>query len=199
MKILKSIFILFIITSISLYSQIYSWKTETKDIISHLSCDKICSADLRYSFITDDNKLVLVGYIEADGYYGVDMSSSTYPYIRVFNTSTGQSEKEILFGMPHKVKFRNTDTVDITAQYPIKTIKVGNEYWFISASLFINKGVTPVPYLVKLDEDFKIIEKVDITNEDNASFKAPMSLRTSRRYGASSRRGCRGRRRSRRW
>ncbi|MBR3090800.1 MAG: T9SS type A sorting domain-containing protein [Bacteroidetes bacterium] len=178
MKILKSFFILFLITSISLYSQIYSWKTETKDIVSHLSCDKMCNADLRYSFITDDNKLVLVGYIEADGYYGFDVKSSAYPYIRVFNTSTGQSEKEKLFGMPHKVKFRNTDTVDITAQYPIKTIKVGKEYWFISASLFINMEVGPVPYLVKMDEDFKIIEKVDITNIDNADFKAPMSLLT---------------------
>ena len=178
MKILKSIFILFIITSISLYSQIYLWKTETKDIVSHLSCDKICDADLRYSFITDDNKLVLVGYIEADGYYGFDVKSSAYPYIRVFNTSTGQSEKEKLFGMPHKVKLGTGDTVEVTVQWPIKTIKVGKEYWFISASLLLNIEFTPVPYLVKMDEDFKIIEKVDITNKDNADFRAPMSLLT---------------------
>lgn len=179
MKILKSIFILFIITSISLYSQPVIWETETEDIIPHLSCDKIYIGDLRYSFITDDNQLVLVGYLEVDGSINTDvLTSKAYPYIRIFNTSTGEAVKEKLFGMPHKV-ITNKDTLYMTVQWPIKTIKVGKEYWFISTSMFLNDShFNPVPYLVKMDADFKTIEKIDITNEDNYKYEAPMSLVT---------------------
>ena len=209
MKIIKAFILIYILSTIGIYSQTVVWKTETQDKLSAKTFDSLLSVNASYSFVTDDNRLVLLGYIKRGNLFNL-YSLNAYPFIRIFNASTGQAVKEELFGSSHEYirKIMDTtysfvgdsldsasvydeqnwirkidttfDTLHFTVQYPMKTINVDKEYWFICFNTFyLNSYCVPVPYLVRMDEDFNIIEKIDKVTIDNNVKTAPESLVSS--------------------
>lgn len=206
MKLLNFFLLLLIFTSITLFSQTIVWEIETKDTISIKTFDSLMSVSTSYSFISDENQLVLLGYIRTGNIFK-PLSLNMYPFIRVFNSSTGQMVKGEVFGNSHEYIKKTIDTtynfvgdsldsasiydeknwimeidttfdtLNLTVQSPIKTIKVGKEYWFICLNqFFLNQFCAPVPYLVRMDEEFNIIEKIDKVNQENMLDTDPLSL-----------------------
>ena len=199
-KPLKILLFIYLFSTLPMFSQLLEWETES-DTISSVLYEKLISTNIDYNFITDDGQLVSVARIKF-GSLLVYKELCSFPMLRVFNTSTGEEKKIEYYGFPHLyvdtrldtnwhflgdsldpeslndpknwVQEIDTvhDTIDITYQLPIKTIKVGDEYWFICGSWYLQipEYISPAPYLVKMDKDFNIIEKIDKTSKNNITF-----------------------------
>ena len=208
MKNLNIFILLYIFAGFTLYSQGVVWKAES-DTISAKTFDSLMKINMYYSFITDDNQFVLAGSVTTGNIFK-PYSINHYPLIRVFNTSTGKMVKAELIGNSHEYIKKTIDTtynfvgdsldsasiydeknwimeidttfdtLNLTAQWPLKTIKVGNEYWFICFNNVLgSQYVTPIPYLVKMDEEFNIIEKIDKISQKSMFKTDPLSLITT--------------------